>query len=193
MDQEVVLVTLNYRLGALGFLGLGKESPGNYGLKNQVVALRWIQKNIEAFGGEPSSVTLYGYSAGSWSITLHMVAILGSGSTVGQWNLPYDQLAITKKQAQIVGCPDTTPKEIVDCLGTVPAEKLSNSLAEFRELGSNPVLAWSPIVERNYGQEPFIEKPPLNLYRRGNFEKVPVMAGITKDEFAGLAIGKIVD
>jgi carboxylesterase 2 len=140
MDQEVVLVTLNYRLGALGFLGLGKESPGNYRLKDQVVALRWIQKNIEAFGGDPSSVTLY--SAGSWSITLHMVAtvsrglfhkaILGSGSTVGQWNLYNNQLAITKKQAQIVGCPDTTPKEIVDCLRTVPAEKLGNSLVQFR-------------------------------------------------------------
>jgi carboxylesterase type B len=80
MDQEVVLVTLNYRLGALGFLGLGKESSGNYGLKDQVVALRWIQKNVEAFGGEPSSVTLYGYSAGSWSITLHMVVTFCGGN-----------------------------------------------------------------------------------------------------------------
>jgi carboxylesterase type B len=142
MDQEIVLVTINYRLGALGFLSLGKESPGNYGLKDQVVALRWIQKNIEAFGGDPGSVTLYGYSAGAWSISLHMVAnmsrglfhkaILGGGSALGQWRLPYTQLDLAKKQARFVGCPDTTPKEIIDCLKTVPAETLGNTLFQFR-------------------------------------------------------------
>ncbi|KAJ3625229.1 hypothetical protein MTP99_018790 [Tenebrio molitor] len=198
MDKEVVLVTLNYRLGALGFLSLGKESPGNYGLKDQVVALRWIQKNIEAFGGDPGSVTLHGYSAGAWSISLHMVAlmsrglfhkaILGSGAALGQWDLPYAQLDLAKKQAQIVGCPDTTPKEIIDCLRTVPAEKLGNSLFQFREFGSNPVLIWSPVVEDDYGQEPFLDEPALRLFRYGNFQKIPIMAGITKDEFAGLAV-----
>jgi carboxylesterase type B len=198
MDQEIVLVTINYRLGALGFLSLGKESPGNYGLKDQVVALRWIQKNIEAFGGDPGSVTLYGYSAGAWSISLHMVAtmsrglfhkaILGGGSALGQWRLPYTQLDLAKKQARFVGCPDTTPKEIIDCLKTVPAETLGNTLFQFREFASNPVLIWSPVVERDYGQDPFLDQSPVRLFRDGNFQKIPVMAGITKDEFVSLAV-----
>ncbi|KAF4526358.1 hypothetical protein B566_EDAN014096, partial [Ephemera danica] len=65
MDHEVVLVTINYRVGALGFLNLGtSEASGNYGLKDQVAAFRWVQKNIAKFGGNPRSVTAFGHSAG---------------------------------------------------------------------------------------------------------------------------------
>lgn len=79
--KGVIVVTLNYRLGALGFLAhpqLVKESTngssGNYGLLDQLAALDWVQRNIAAFGGDPSRVTIFGESAGASSILLHLVS-----------------------------------------------------------------------------------------------------------------------
>lgn len=56
-----------------------KEAPGNNGLKDQVVLLKWVKQNIEAFGGDPDSVTIMGYSAGSWSVILHMLSPMSQG------------------------------------------------------------------------------------------------------------------
>lgn len=65
-----------------GFLSTGdKHAPGNNGLKDQVVLMKWVKKNIEAFGGDPNSITLLGYSAGAWSILLHMLSPMSEGSS----------------------------------------------------------------------------------------------------------------
>lgn len=78
MDRNIVLVTINYRLGSLGFLSTGtKEAPGNNGFKDQVIALRWIRSNIAKFGGDPNSVTIMGYSG--ISVSLHMVSPMSRG------------------------------------------------------------------------------------------------------------------
>lgn len=77
LQKDVILVTFNYRLGALGFLSLDDESlgvPGNAGLKDQNLALKWVQSNIEKFGGDPSNVTLFGESAGGASVHYHMIS-----------------------------------------------------------------------------------------------------------------------
>jgi carboxylesterase type B len=202
MDQDIVLVTINYRLGSLGFISVGKEAPGNNGLRDQVVAMKWVKNNIEAFGGDPSSVTLFGYSAGAISITLHMVspmsrglfhkAILSSEAGVGPAPLPRNQLDLAKRQARIVGCPDASPKVIIDCLKTKSAEELGNSLPQFAEFGNNPVIIWTAVIEEDFGQERFLTEHPIKLINSGRFEKVPVLAGITKDEFAHKAFS-IVD
>lgn len=81
--DDIVLVTINYRLSLLGFLSTGtKEAPGNNGLKDQVIALRWVRDHIHSFGGDPQSVTLMGYSAGGMSITLHMVSPMSKGMKI---------------------------------------------------------------------------------------------------------------
>src|SRR5215471_6603270 len=84
--KGVVLVTLNYRLGPLGYLAhpeLSAESPnhssGNYGVLDQIAALQWVQKNIAAFGGDPSQVTIAGESAGSWSVNTLVASPLAKG------------------------------------------------------------------------------------------------------------------
>jgi para-nitrobenzyl esterase len=84
--QGVVVVTTNYRIGALGFLAhpqLDNESPnntsGNYGLLDQIAALQWVQRNIKAFGGDPSQVTIFGQSAGAESVLIHLVSPLSKG------------------------------------------------------------------------------------------------------------------
>lgn len=75
MDRDLVLVTFNYRLGPLGFLALGtKEVTGNMGLKDQTMALKWVQRNIRFFGGDPNLVTLAGMSAGGFSSTAHLAS-----------------------------------------------------------------------------------------------------------------------
>nr|CAH7765727.1 unnamed protein product [Callosobruchus chinensis] len=72
MDKDVIVVSFNYRLGALGFLSTEDDVvPGNNGLKDQALALKWIQEHIEAFGGNPKSVTLTGFSAGAASVHFH--------------------------------------------------------------------------------------------------------------------------
>ena len=77
MDKNVIIVTVNYRLGPLGFLSLGNDMvPGNNGFRDQNLAMKWVQDNIEDFGGNPDSVTLFGESAGSYSIAVHLVSPL---------------------------------------------------------------------------------------------------------------------
>lgn len=130
MDRDIVLVTINYRLGSLGFLATGTaDATGNMGLKDQVVALRWIQKHIGKFGGDCSSVTLWGYSAGSFSTGLHMMspmskglfqrAIMMSSAPLGQIDFKGNQLELAQKQAQLLKCPEKPIKEMVACLKTV--------------------------------------------------------------------------
>lgn len=130
MDTNVILVSANYRLGIFGFLSIGtNDATGNYGLKDQVIALRWIQDNIESFGGDPNAVTIMGYSAGAMSVTLHLIspmsrglfqrAIVMSGSSIAQWNIPTNQLDLAKKQARLLNCKDDSIEEIMHCLRTV--------------------------------------------------------------------------
>lgn len=134
MDRNIVLVTFNYRLGSLGFLSTGSpEAPGNLGLKDQVLLLRWLKLHISRFGGDSSSITLLGYGAGAISITLHMVspmsrnlfhkAIIMSGSATGQWELPAEQLYLAQRQARLLKCPEEDNQQLMECLQTVTKKK----------------------------------------------------------------------
>lgn len=130
MERDVVLVTLNYRLGAFGFLSLGTgEIPGNAGLKDQVLALKWIQKNIRNFGGDPSSVTLMGNSAGAYSVTAHMVSPMSnglfhrvialSGSITYQTKFESDYIGLAEKLAGKMNCTAINADAMVACLREV--------------------------------------------------------------------------
>ena len=78
--SDVVIVSINYRLGLLGFLSLASDKlTGNMGFLDQVMALQWVQDNIAQFGGDPNKVTIWGESAGSWAATYHMVSPLSKG------------------------------------------------------------------------------------------------------------------
>lgn len=80
-DNDFVYVTMNYRLGVLGFASTGDSvMPGNNGMKDQVAALKWIQRNIGAFGGNPTAVTITGMSAGASSVHYHMISPMSRGN-----------------------------------------------------------------------------------------------------------------
>ncbi|XP_044249940.1 neuroligin 4-like isoform X2 [Drosophila takahashii] len=142
---EVVVVTLNYRLGILGFLNANPNPHAharvaNYGLMDQMAALHWIQQNIQKFGGDPNSVTLAGHGTGAACINYLMTsptmvrglfhrAILMSGSAYSSWALVEDPVLFAIKLAREVNC--TIPEDInrhheqiVDCLRDVPLEDL---------------------------------------------------------------------
>ena len=80
--NDFVYVTMNYRLGVLGFASTGDGVlPGNIGMKDQVAALKWIQQNIVAFGGDPNSVTITGMSAGAGSVHSHLISPMSKGKS----------------------------------------------------------------------------------------------------------------
>ncbi|XP_039966368.1 venom carboxylesterase-6 [Bactrocera tryoni] len=200
MDRNILLVTFNYRLGSLGFMSTGtEEALGNMGLKDQVMLLRWVKLHISRFGGDPNSVTLLGYGAGAISITLHMVspmaknlfhkAIVMSGAVTGQWPLPVEQLNLAVRQAALLHCTTENLTDMMSCLNSKHYLEYANTLPHMFEFGrNNPLILWKPVIEPDYGQERFLTEDPVRSYQNGNFMKIPIITGMTKDEFAGQAI-----
>ena len=80
MENDVVVVSMNYRLGALGFMATAdKAVTGNMGIKDQIMALKWVQNNIASFGGDPNKVTIFGDDAGAASVSIHMMSPESNG------------------------------------------------------------------------------------------------------------------
>jgi carboxylesterase type B len=195
---EVVLVTMNYRLGALGYLSTGDEVvPGNNGMKDQVLALRWVKQNIAQFGGNPHNVTIGGISAGGGSVHLHILspmseglfhrAIAQSGSALCPWAAEDPAVARTKafRLGKVLGCNTSDSKELVEFLMTVPAQQLTE--ATDKALTKNekhplPIL-FHPVIElEKHEDEVFLPDRPIDLIRNGKFHKVPLIIGVTSKE-----------
>ncbi len=182
--QGIVTVTVNYRLTIFGFFShpeLSKESPhkasGNYGFLDQYAALQWVQKNIAAFGGDPTKVTIAGESAGSFSVSAQMASPLSknliagaigeSGSLLGFRQIP------TLTEAEKMG---------LEFARTVGA----NSLAELRAMPAQQSLeaTTKPGVPRFSANIDgyFFPKSPTEIYEAGQQAKVPLMAGWNSQE-----------
>lgn len=127
MQENVVVVTLNYRLGPLGFLSFPEGNiPGNAGIKDQRLALKWVQQNISKFGGDNKNVTLFGHSAGSFCTHLHVLskesrkyfhkAIMQSGLANMVWLIETKASDKTKELAKTLGCSSNKPIEIIEFL-----------------------------------------------------------------------------
>ncbi len=194
---DIVLVTLNYRLGPFGFLNLNElthgaiPSSGNEGLLDQVAALQWIQDNIEAFGGDPENVTIFGESAGGMSVG----ALLALPAASGLFHKAIPQSgachsANSPERIQKIG------ERVVECVGSSDADV-------FRGLSSDQILqfqadicseaeggeaAWEPNLE--IGNQPFqpcvdgtvLPELPIDRVMRGGGAGVPILVGHTLDE-----------
>ncbi|XP_017776969.1 PREDICTED: venom carboxylesterase-6-like [Nicrophorus vespilloides] len=192
MDTNVVLVTLNYRVGVFGFLSTEDENlPGNIGMKDQVMALKWIKNNIKYFGGNPDSITITGLSAGGASVHFHLLsplsrglfskAISSSGSSLNAWTIQEHAIEKTRKVAAAVGCNQKCTKELVKCLKTRNAAQLNEATRLLRTFMFNP---FSPIglVVDSASKNPFMPKHPYEILVKGEVYDVPYMISATVDE-----------
>nr|CAD7568085.1 unnamed protein product [Timema californicum] len=196
LAQDVVFVSINYRLGALGFLNLdGSDVSANNGLRDQVMALTWINKNISKFGGDPDNVTIFGESAGGASVHYLLLAPSAKGlfhkaiAQSGSALLPICHLSssVSTQRAfrlgQTLGCETKDPQHLADFLRTVPAEKivLSHGSAQSDE-EKQRVLSIAFTPTEDLGADAFIPGDPVKLLKEGRFHKVPFITGVTSAE-----------
>lgn len=204
MEMDIVLVTFNYRLGFLGFASGrgGGHALGNAGFKDQNLVLKWIRKNIHHFGGDPDCVTLMGSSAGALSVALHLVspmsvglfhrAIIMSGGILPQWKFEMDQIQLAQKQAKLLGCIDDG--NWFECLNRTSASVLASNVYSMFEFGrDNPIYVWLPVLEAENGDNSFLIRNPMELISHGDFQKVPILTGVTQDEIASSAYDLLVN
>ncbi|XP_045508088.1 uncharacterized protein LOC123703929 [Colias croceus] len=193
-SKKLIAVTFNYRLGAHGFLCLGTEDvPGNAGMKDQVALLRWVQRNIARFGGNPDDVTIAGYSAGSASVDLLMVSksaqglfhkvIPESGSSTAIFAVQLDPIANAKRYARFLNFTDVNNfGALVEFYQTVPYDVLNSVSRNDFFSGYDFALLLSPCIERKTSEEPFLTDQPVDLIKSGNYKKLPMLYGFAKME-----------
>lgn len=196
---DIVLVTINYRLGALGYfyneaLTDGDDShSGNYGMRDQVAALRWVRDNIAGFGGDPSNVTIFGESAGGMSVGVLLGAAEAEGlfrraipqSGAGHHSLPVD--VATEVGRRLCAVLEVNPND-AETLRAIPAQDVldaQNALManpETAALTGRYLMAFSPVVEGG-----FLETLPIEAVRQGRSKDVDLLCGTIEDEWTLLA------
>ncbi|KAG7308414.1 hypothetical protein JYU34_005612, partial [Plutella xylostella] len=193
MDTDMVVVTLNYRLGPLGFLSTGDEVvPGNAGLKDQAFALKWVRKNIMMFGGNPDSVTLTGCSAGGASVHYHYLSPLSkgnfargiafSGSAFASWTHSVKPAQKARTLAGLVGCPTGSSRELAECLKYRPAEALVQAQVDMFDWKVHMFTPFTPTVEAPGVREPFLSQYPHHAAAAGLMHRVPLITSVTSEE-----------
>ena len=179
----VVLVTIQYRLGPFGFMTAGDGvARGNWGMLDQVEALKWIKENIEVFGGDPNRVTILGVSSGGASVGLHILSPLSEGlfhRAITESGVEFSPFAFNSVKKAIdktnitagkLSCDTTSSKRMMDCLRSKSAQSIIDKF-DWRNTG--------PIIDRY-----FIYDTPKNLRRSGKFNKVPLISGFNSHEGA---------
>ncbi|RPD58743.1 alpha beta-hydrolase [Lentinus tigrinus ALCF2SS1-7] len=200
LNQPVIYVALNYRLSVFGFLG-GKEVQeagiGNLGLQDQRAALRWVNRYISAFGGDPSKVTIWGESAGSSSVFFQLYAndgnneglfragIMSSGFALSTGNITEIQGTYDSVVDQ-VGCSNAT--DSLACLRSVPADTFLATANDFPTFTDYTGLV-SQLSPRADGT--FLTTPPYQLVNQGKIADVPFIVGDVKDEGTIFGFGSL--
>ncbi|CAG7835485.1 unnamed protein product [Allacma fusca] len=192
LDERVILVTLEYRIGAFGGFTTGtSDYPGNLDLKDQVMALKWVQKNIQRFGGDPKRVLIFGNSSGSYYVHAHMLsamssdlfhyAVMQSGSTIGKNSNLLKTKEVLHDFLTEVNCAkyeNRTTRRLIECLKGVKAKNIALSLGQ----EAYGALAAEPIPANGDLTNVFLPDHPWNLLNAGVVNNVPVIIGMNSME-----------
>ncbi|XP_072554687.1 carboxylesterase 3 [Paramormyrops kingsleyae] len=180
--QHVVVVVIQYRLGILGFLSTGDEyARGNWGFLDQIAALQWVQANIESFGGDSQSVTIFGESAGGISVSLLVLSPLSSGlfhkaicqSGVATVHILFTNspLILAKAVANLTACDSDSTEHLVQCMRQKTEEDIIQATKAKEIILGSTVDGY------------FLEKPIEDVFKSQKFPKVPILLGVTNHEF----------
>ncbi|XP_066564946.1 neuroligin-1 [Amia ocellicauda] len=190
---NVIVITVNYRLGVLGFLSTGDQAAkGNYGLLDQIQALRWTSENIAFFGGDPLRITVFGSGAGAscvnlltlshysegnrWSNStkgLFQRAIAQSGTALSSWAVSFQPAKYARMLAKKVGCNQQDTVELVECL----QKKHYKELVDQDIQPARYHIAFGPVIDGDV-----IPDDPQILMEQGEFLNYDIMLGVNQGE-----------
>ncbi|ODN03466.1 Carboxylesterase 4A [Orchesella cincta] len=196
LADEVVLVTVQYRLGPLGFLCTGDDTiSANNAMKDMVQGLRWVQENIESFGGDPNQVTVMGESAGSASALYMLISPLAqglfnkviamSGTPLQEWAIDRNPLDSATRIATLLNCATETSQQIIDCfkgMDWMPLVRASLAVVMEDFIDFKMILSGTtPCIE---GDVPgaFLPDDPLKLMAEGPLPNASVLLGAVQHE-----------
>uniref|UniRef100_A0A9J7YC74 Neuroligin 3a n=1 Tax=Cyprinus carpio carpio TaxID=630221 RepID=A0A9J7YC74_CYPCA len=181
---NVIVITLNFRVGVLGFLSTGDQAAkGNYGVLDQIQALRWISENIGYFGGDSNRITVFGSGIGASCVSLLTLshhseglfhrAIIQSGSALSSWAVNYQPVKYTRLLAEKVGCNVLDTLDMVDCL----RKKSARELVEQDIQPARYHVAFGPVIDGDV-----IPDDPEILMEQGEFLNYDIMLGVNQGE-----------
>nr|ANG60749.1 esterase 3 [Liposcelis bostrychophila] len=198
VEKGVIVVTVNYRLGPLGFLSTGScDCPGNAGLKDVYAALRWVYANIRDLGGDRNKITGYGTSAGADMISIisadplacHFFSqiILESGTFVNPWGFldPTKAIGNAQKLGKKLGCDTSDPQKLCSCLKLLPADLLIETTAELTDddaLMNFDITTFGPTSENPKCANTVLTRSPKDLLLNSSKCKPRIMIIVAQEE-----------
>ncbi|XP_075163513.1 esterase-5B-like [Haematobia irritans] len=193
---RLIMVKINSRLGPLGYLSTGDDIlSGNYGLKDQALALKWIKENIAAFGGDPEKILLLGQGSGAASAHMHMLrpslasiakaVVSMSGVALNPWAITTNAPDNAKRLAAAVNCTNTnTSQDIKACLKAAKPEDVVGAVQSLLNWGYNPFTTFGPVIESPNTPNAFLTEQPEAIIRSGAFSHIPWLASYTTNDGA---------
>lgn len=188
--SEVIVVKVNYRMGALGFLSTGdNQITGNFGLKDQRLALKWIKKHIGYFGGDPNQILLLGHASGAAAAHLQSLradfkglaraVVCMSGVALNPWVVKQNPLEKAQKLAEFLECPDARSSYgIKKCLKSKSAQEIVSKMPLFFSYGNNPMNEFGFVIEAD-SQDAFLTRHPRDIIEDGAPNNIPLLISYT--------------